>query len=53
MMTIDWARWADSERGSLIAMIDGVTMCVPAEGGNRHYDAILASGVEIAEAEGE
>lgn len=34
--------------GSITAMIDGVEMTVPAIEGNRHYDAIVAQGIEIA-----
>lgn len=34
--------------GSITALVDGVQMSIPADGGNRHYAAILEQGIEIA-----
>ena len=34
--------------GLIIATVDGVESTIPAVGGNRHYDALIAQGVVIA-----
>lgn len=45
---IESARWADESRSFIIAVFDGVTMQVPADKRNKHYQTIVASDVEIA-----
>jgi len=35
--------------GSITALVDGVQMSIPADGGNRHYAAMLEQGVTPAE----
>lgn len=44
---IESARWADESRRLILAVFDGVTIQVPADEGNRHYRAIVASGIKI------
>lgn len=44
---IESARWADESRRLILAVFDGVTMQVPADEGNGHYRAIVASGIKI------
>jgi hypothetical protein len=31
--------------GSITALVDGVEMTIPAVGGNRHYDELVAQGI--------
>ena len=34
--------------GSITATVDGVEIHIPATGGNRHYNALIEQGIEIA-----
>ena len=40
-MNITSAQWTKTEQHTIKAVIDGTTMFVPAESGNRHYDEIM------------
>jgi hypothetical protein len=40
-MNITSAQWTKTEQHTIKAVIDGITMYVPAESGNRHYDEIM------------
>lgn len=42
-MNIVDAHYTDS--GSITATVDGVDMSIPAVGGNRHYDELVAQGI--------
>lgn len=48
-MNIIDARWLDAEHTTIQATIDGLPVSIPAVTGNRHYDAIIDSGVQVAE----
>jgi len=56
-MNIETARFianADGENDGIEMIIDGITMCVPINSDNRHYQAIqewVAEGNTIEEAE--
>ena len=54
-MNITSAQWTKTEQHTIKAVIDGITMYVPAESGNRHYDEIqrqVAAGtLTIADAD--
>jgi hypothetical protein len=54
-MNITSAQWTKTEQHTIKAVIDGITMYVPAESGNRHYDEIMrqvaAGTLTIADAE--
>lgn len=47
-MTIANARYTNPEHSAIAADFDGVAMRFPAVAGNRHYDALLASGAAVA-----
>jgi hypothetical protein len=34
--------------GSINALVDGTELSIPAVGGNRHYDALIEQGIDIA-----
>lgn len=48
-MIIENAKWIDQEHAEISARIDGIDLYIPAVVGNRHYDAIIDSGIQIAE----
>jgi len=54
-MNITSAQWTKTEQHTIKAVIEGITMYVPAESGNRHYDEIMrqveAGTLTIADAE--
>ena len=53
-MNITSAQYTDSENSMIKATIDGITMSVPIDTANRHYQAILewvADGNTIADAD--
>jgi hypothetical protein len=54
-MNITSAQWTKTEQHTIKAVIDGITMYVPAESGNRHYDEIMrqveAGDLTIADAD--
>ena len=50
-MQITNAKWIDAEHSGIVATVDGVETGIPPDPRNRHYAAILALGIEIAEAE--
>lgn len=37
-----------TQSGSITATVDGIEMSIPVVGGNRHYDALIEQGIEIA-----
>lgn len=45
------AQWTNATKTLIRATIDGVECFVPIDEGNRHYRAILASGITIADPE--
>lgn len=47
-MNITSARYTDASETSIAATIDGAELTVPVAPGNRHYEAIMSSGVAIA-----
>ncbi len=54
-MNITSAQWTKTEQHTIKAVIEGITMYVPAESGNRHYDEIMrqvaAGTLTIADAD--
>jgi hypothetical protein len=54
-MNITSAQWTKTEQHTIKAVIDGITMYVPAESGNRHYAEIMrqvdAGELTIADAD--
>jgi len=54
-MNITSAQWTKTEQHTIKAVIEGITMYVPAESGNRHYDEIMrqveAGDLTIADAD--
>jgi hypothetical protein len=44
-MTMNITNAKFTASGSIAALVDGVKMIIPAVGGNRHYDELLAQGI--------
>lgn len=47
-MDIQNAIYGDADGNSINALIDGTQMSVPVKTGNRHYDAIIEQGIDVA-----